>query len=415
MLLSRVATARLGTRRLATKREYDLVLFGATGYSGRMCADYLMRTHKGLRVALAGRDRAKLEKVAAACAAAPRVLVADAQDKDALTRLAASAEVVASTAGPFRKHGSLLVEACAREGTSYADITGESGWTLNMAALHHETCRRTGAVIVPQAGFDSVPSDIGTMLAVKHHISVTGAPPCEVRVYVTSMRGARFQGGTVDTLAHELAEPSRPVKPSAIRSKTKTRIDWTHGANPLKTVVLHGKTLHLSPFVMAGANGPVVRRSNSILEYRDGLVYSEAMALSSFKLAVQNYAALGVGSQLLKMGFLDFLRKWGLVPESGAGPTLKQARQASYTYVIVASGEDGSRTETTWSGHGDPSAIATSIFLVETALGLLAKRGKSEGGVLTPAAALGPGLWARLEAAKWDVADELPAVTVKYA
>ena len=103
----------LTARRLSTtaKREYDLVLFGATGYSGRMCADYLLRTHKGLRVALAGRDRAKLEKVAEACAVTPRIVIADAQDADALQRLAASTEVVASTAGPFRKYGSLLVEA----------------------------------------------------------------------------------------------------------------------------------------------------------------------------------------------------------------------------------------------------------------------------------------------------------------
>ena len=414
-MLSLRRAATLPARRLSTttKREYDLVLFGATGYSGRMCADYLLRTHKGLRVALAGRDRAKLEKVAEACATTPRIVVADAQDADALQRLAASTEVVASTAGPFRKYGSLLVEACAQEGTSYADITGESGWTLNMAAQHHETCVKTGAVIVPQAGFDSVPSDIGTMLAVKHHSQKHGAPPSEIRTYVTSMRGARFQGGTVDTLAHELAEPIRPVKPSSIRSATKTKIDWTHGTRPWQTVSLKGKKRYLSPFIMAGANCPIVRRSNGLLSYKDGLVYSEAMALPSLKFAVQNFAVLGIGTSLLKMGMLDFLRKRGMVPETGAGPTLKQARRASYEYVIVATGDDGSRSETTWSGNGDPSAIATTIFLVETALGLLAKRG-SEGGVLTPAVALGDGLWARLEKAKWDAADEAPAVTVEH-
>ena len=133
------------------------------------------------------------------------------------------------------------------------------------------------------------------------------------------------------------------------------------------------------------------------------------------KFAVQNFAVLGIGTSLLKMGMLDFLRKRGMVPEAGAGPTLKQARRASYEYVIVATGDDNSRTETTWRGNGDPSAIATTIFLVETALGLLAKRGSSEGGVLTPAAALGDDLWARLESAKWDAADEVPAVTVEQS
>ena len=94
-----------------------------------------------------------------------------------MQRLAASTEVVASTAGPFRKYGSLLVEACAQGRHRDADITGESGWTLNMAAQHHETCVKTGAIIVPQAGFDSVPSDIGTMLAIKHHTQKHGTPP----------------------------------------------------------------------------------------------------------------------------------------------------------------------------------------------------------------------------------------------
>ena len=308
-----------------------------------------------------------------------------------------------------------MVEACAQEGTSYADITGESGWTLNMAAQHHETCVKTGAIIVPQAGFDSVPSDIGTMLAIKHHTQKHGAPPSQIRTYVTSMRGARFQGGTVDTLAHELAEPIRPVKPSAVRSATKTKIDWTHGTRPWQTVQLNGKTRYLSPFIMAGANCPIVRRSNGLLSYQDGLVYSEAMALPSLKLAVQNFAVLGIGTSLLKFGMLDFLRSRGMVPAAGAGPTLKQARRASYEYVIVATGDDGSRSETTWRGNGDPSAIATTIFLMETALGLLAKRSSGEGGVLTPAAALGDDLWARLENAKWEAADEVPAVTVEHA
>jgi len=151
---------------------------------------------------------------------------------------------------------------------------------------------------------------------------------------------------------------------------------------------------------MAGANCPIVRRSNGLLNYQDGLVYSEAMALPSLKSAVQNFAVLGIGTSLLKMGMLDFLRKRGMVPAAGAGPTLKQARRASYEYVIVATGDDGSRSETTWRGNGDPSAIATTIFLMETALGLLAKRGSSESGVLTRVQAR---MW--LRCAGWCVED----------
>ena len=134
------------------------------------------------------------------------------------------------------------------------------------------------------------------------------------------MRGARFQGGTVDTLAHELAEPIRPVKPSAVRSTTKTKIDWTHGTRPWQTVTLNGKNSLPVALHHGGANCPIVRRSNGLLNYQDGLVYSEAMALPSLKSAVQNFAVLGIGTSLLKFGMLDFLRKRAWCRQPARGP-----------------------------------------------------------------------------------------------
>jgi len=167
---------------------------------------------------------------------------------------------------------------------------------------------------------------------------------------------------------------------------------------------------------MAGANCPVVRRSNSLLNYRDGLVYAESMALRSRKAALTNAAVLAAGAGLLKMGWLDALRSRGYLPKAGEGPSVKRMRAASYAYHFVGTGPADKRTELAWRGTGDPTGVHTSMFLVETALGLLERRGETgaPAGLLTPAAALGERLWARLEDARWESGDAKPAVEVEF-
>jgi len=207
----------------SSEREYDLVLFGATGFSGKLCAEYLMRAHgdEKLRVALAGRDRAKLEAVAASLPgkATPRVVVADAMSPDDMRRLAASTEVVASTAGPFRKFGSELVGACAAEGASYADITGEATWVAHMAHAHDATAKASGAALVPAAGFDSVPSDIGTLLAIREHEKTYGEAPERVDAYVTAMRGAAFRAAPSTRWTTSCGTRRRPPRAGPSRAR----------------------------------------------------------------------------------------------------------------------------------------------------------------------------------------------------
>lgn len=370
---------------------------------------YALRAYgaSGLRVALAGRDHAKLEAVVADLEgpATPHVLVADANSDDDVARVAASARVVASTAGPFRTYGSKLFGACAAAGTHYADITGEARWIDWMAHENDAAAVASGARLVPGAGFDSVPSDLGCLLAVRHYENRHGDAPKRVDAMVTRIKSG-FQGGTAATMVQEIVDPT-PAAPRASFA-TKTKIDWKRSG----TVTIDGATRYLSPFVMAQANCPVVRRSNAALGYRDGLVYSETTASKTRGAALKNAAALGIGGMMLKYEVTrDYLASKGYLPEPGAGPSRARMLAGGYEIVFVASGDAG-ETSTTWTGTSDPSSIQTSVFLVETALGLL--DAESGGGVLTPAAALGEALWTRLETASW-AADGHPAVTVAHA
>ena len=152
------------------KRPFDVVLYGATGFVGQQTVDYFAQQPdvkaSGLRWALAGRSKARLEQVRQACGGAAKsgVVVAAAGDTKALDALAKSTRVVLSTAGPFALYGSALVAACVKHGTHYVDITGETPWAAEMIAKHHAKAAEDGTRIIPFCGFDSVPSDIGTWL-----------------------------------------------------------------------------------------------------------------------------------------------------------------------------------------------------------------------------------------------------------
>jgi short subunit dehydrogenase-like uncharacterized protein len=411
---ARAATAAMrGARRFSsTTRDYDIVLFGATGFAGRLAAEYALRAHPSKRIAFAARDAAKLEALKASLDSDADVIVADAADAADVARVAAAATVVASTAGPYAKFGSPLFGACAAGGTHYCDITGEAQWIALMAHEHDGAARASGATLVPASGFDSVPSDLGCQLAVRRHVDVHGAAPARVDNYVTKMRGA-FQGGTIDTVVNEITNPTpRPPTPS-LEGVPKTKIDWARG-RPFGTVALGGKTRHSSPFIMAGANCPVVRRSNAALNYADGLIYSESMALPSLKAAVTNAAALGVGGAMLRFApTRSLLRSRGVLPESGAGPSRAKMLRGSYAMSFVTTGANGETTVTNWNGAGDPSCISTTVFLVETAVAL-AEGAAVAPGVLTPASALGAPLLARLRGATWGEGGDAPVITVDH-
>jgi short subunit dehydrogenase-like uncharacterized protein len=389
-------------------RKFDIVVFGATGFSGNLLAEYLVKNYiDDAKLALAGRNRTKLEACRARLAktepkaALLPLLIGDSSDIKQLTAICLQTRCVASTVGPYAKYGTPLVQACATTGTSYCDLTGESNWHATMFNRFEAEAKRTGARIVHQAGFDSVPSDVGTFLAVKTFHDKYGSPPDQVRMFI-SIRGGGVQGGTIDTVMNELTNGSELAKVAKASRK---------GAPPLpangQTKLTYIKGLFWSavakkwciPFFMAGANQPYVRRSNGRLGYSPMLEYSESMMFRSFWKALFVYLAMILFGILLYIKPTRWLLQRFVLPAPGQGPSKEVCEKASYR-ILFAATQGTKRADVKLDAVGDASCISTTCCLAETAMALStdAKRLTSPGGVMTASAALGDVLLHRLQA-----------------
>lgn len=403
----------------AQNRDYDIVLFGATGFSGKLAAEYFATHYLGqgtkLKVALAGRNREKLEalrtdlSVSEPAASGMDILVGDSGKLGDMEAIVQRTRVVASTAGPYSQHGSLLVQACAEGGTNYCDITGEASWVGRMAALHHAVAERTGARIICCAGFDSVPSDVGTFLAVNRFKADFGVELERVDAFVHDISGG-VQGGTVNTVMNELSSPAPPLEiRDAPEPLGTTQVEYPKGLWYDDRV-----RLWTIPYFMSPANYPVVKRSNAQLGYAKGLTYKEHMAGSLPFCTIAGSALVSGGLSLVFPPTRRLLRR--LLPSSGEGPSRATMLSGRCSIIFLASGR-GKQLRLDWRARGDPSCVQTTIFLAETAacLALDAATLPSRGGVLTPVSALGDALWARLNNAKWARGDEGPAITAEFA
>lgn len=409
-------------------RQFDIVIFGATGFSGKLLSEYLVKHYSAnTKLALAGRNkerllavRSKLSEIEPLAADLP-ILIGNADNLEELTAIAVQTTCIASTVGPYAKYGTPLVEACARSGTHYCDLTGESNWHATMFNKFEAIAQQTGARIVPQCGFDSVPSDVGTFVAAnsfkKQH---DGAEPTEVQMYV-SLRGGGVQGGTIDTVINEItngAAVARAKKESAksapaLPCRGKTRLQW------IKGIFYSGVAGKWAvPFFMAGANQTYVSRSNGRLGYSSNLVYSEAQMFGSFIKALIFYLSLLVGGILLYLRPTRWLLMKFVLPAPGQGPTMATCEKASYRMQFYASAP-GRQTKVTIDAVGDASCISTTCCLAESAMALSRDAAKltSPGGVQTAMSAMGDVLVDRLQATPLfkieTVADSLPATSSK--
>ena len=355
-------------------RAHDLVLYGATGFTGGWAARELARVApEGLRWAVAGRDT---ERVADR-AAEHRVpaVVADAFDTAAIDRLAADARVVISCAGPFSRYGQALVEACLRHGTHYADLSGELNWIEGLAAAHHEAATAAGTVLLPAAGFDSVPSDLAVLDMRERH----GATGDLWGFY--DIRGG-FNGGT---LASALA-----MGESGVRQEMRL-------PKVFPVPVLDG---YATPFLMAGVNERMIARSEELL-VADGAAahegrYREHMIMPK---RAQAHVVRGILRTLLASlgsGFgRRMLKLFG--PKPGEGPSEKSIREGHARLTILAGDPASPTAQASWSWTGDPSNLITVRCLVQVGLALAAGEAR-RGGVLTAASAFGLPLLDRLAA-----------------
>lgn len=394
-----------------TRRDYDLVLYGASGFTGRQAADYLARHARGLRWAMAGRDAAKLEAAREQAGADVELLVAGSGDRAALDALAARARVVASTAGPFALYGGALVEACVRHRTHYADITGETPWVRDLIDRHHARAAADGTRIVPCCGFDSVPSDLGAWLAARHFRERRGTGCVEVKAYFRMSGG--LNGGTIATVLNllESGAAARARDPFLLSPGRHPRQELERNRDPDSVGYDADIGAWVGPFFMGPVNTRVVRRSAALCEawgesYGTGFRYQEYLRYgggpAGWLAAQAANGAAGLFSAALASPARALIRP--LLPQPGSGPSQRTREQGWFECLLIGAGEDSSRTRGRIAFKGDPGNRATVTFLCESALALAQDHdrlpgGSKRGGVLTPATGLGDALVARLKGA----------------
>ena len=390
-------------------RDCDLVLFGATGFVGRLVARRLAELELGeLRVGLAGRTPAKLQALSDELGVDWPLIVADSSDTGSLAELARRSRVVVTTVGPYARDGLPLVRACAEAGTHYADLTGEPKFVRDSIDANQDTATRTGAKIVHACGFDSVPSDLGMLALADRVISDGAGELTTATLLVISIKGG-LSGGTIDSMRVGIDDvrddPSLARKlsdPYLLSPDREDEPDLGRQSNTFLAQRLDDGSW-VAPFIMASFNAQIVRRSNALLGHRYGreLRYREVVRTGSSLLAPVVAGGIALGTGALALGMQNrFSRPLldRLLPDPGQGPSEKVQRNGRFRLDIRGITTTGATYTATVAADGDPGYAATSVMLSQAGLCLASDDLPAGGGVLTPAVAMGDALTARLRA-----------------
>jgi short subunit dehydrogenase-like uncharacterized protein len=379
------------------QRQYDLVLFGATGFTGGLTASYLAANGpKEMRWALVGRNRSKLEAVAsrlaaeAPDAATPEILEADAADRDTLRDIAASTRVVLTTVGPYALYGEPLVAACAAAGATYADLTGEPEFIDRMWVEHHAEAERTGARLVHSCGFDSIPHDLGAYFTVKQ---LPEGVPLKVNGYVKT--NARFSGGTYHSAINGFARARQTLGAAKERRQLEPRAS--------------GRKIHSAParirreervggwaVPLPTIDGPIIRRSAATLDrYGPDFTYGHHMVAKHLTTVGGIAGAVGTAFTLAQLPPTKKLMLKMKTP--GEGPSEAERERSWFKVLFI--GEGGGKRVVTEVSGGDPGYSETSKMLAESGLCLAFDDLPPTAGQVTTAVAMGDALLERLQKA----------------
>ncbi|MCY0988774.1 saccharopine dehydrogenase NADP-binding domain-containing protein [Nannocystis sp. ILAH1] len=368
----------------ASARDWDITVFGATGFVGRLCAAYLAaHAPPEVRIAVAGRSRDKLAAVAAELGREVGIIVADTGDDAALARMAASTRVVLTTVGPYVRYGEPVVRACVEQGADYLDLTGEPAFVDRIIALHDEAARARGVLVLPCCGFDSIPTDLGVLWTTR---ALPRDRPLTIAGYLEG-RG-RFSGGTLASALGVLTSPPPPRKP---RSES--------GAGRKRPTIHYQRELGRWGLPLPTID-PVIARRSARLRGDYGPEFSYAHYIALPRIYHVGLALAGVGALVgaAKIGPLRRMLTRMNPPGSGPSPEVRAKSWFKVTFVGRAGDDPPVIAEV--SG-GDPGYDETAKMAGETALCLVLQRDmcKSTGGVSTTAAACGELLIERLQAA----------------
>lgn len=375
-------------------REFDVIIFGATGFTGRLVAEYIQSEYgSDVKWAMAGRSEDKLTEVRGLMGVSKDVtlITADSNDRASLDAMAVRTKVVITTVGPYQLYGEELVAACVANGTDYVDLCGEPAWMRDIIHNHSEAAKASGARIVLSCGFDSIPFDLGVYFLQQKAMSEFGAPCPRVRGRVRKMKGT-FSGGTAASFMETM---KRAGKQPEILDWLKDPFSLVQGFDgpkqPSGHKVIFEEDLDTwsAPFIMASINTKNVHRSNALLghQYGEDFSYDEMMATGPGEKGEQtaNYVANDKSMATNP-------------PKPGEGPSKEERETGFYDVMFVGDGSNGERIIAGVTGDKDPGYGSTSKMITESALCLAydVDANEAPGGIYTSAPAMGGKLIKRL-------------------
>ena len=378
-------------------KPYDIVVHGATGFTGRLVVEYLLQRYpsgSGLRWAMGGRSAEKLAAVRdelGAPADTPLV-VTDSASTESLQALMAQTRLVLTTVGPYQLYGNELVAACAAAGVDYVDLCGEPAWMRHMIDAHEAAAKASGARIVFSCGFDSIPFDLGVFMLQREMKARFGHPASRVRGRVRKLKGT-FSGGTAASLQATMAASAADPK---VLELLKNSFSLTPGFEGPRQPTGHKPMedealgVWVAPFVMAAINTRNVHRSNFLLQHAYGtdFVYDEML--------VTGPGAKGEAIANAVAGDKSMGSKEG--PKPGEGPSREEREAGSYDVLFLGEDGQGNTLRVGVTGDRDPGYGSTSKMITEAAVCLLQEASATPGGIWTTAPAMGEPLIARLQA-----------------
>lgn len=378
-------------------REFDVIVYGSTGYTGRLVAEYIASQYDqtDLKWAMAGRSESKLEAVRQEIGAPDDTpfVVADSNDVDSLKEMTTRTKVLLTTVGPYQLYGTDVVAACVETGTDYVDLSGEPAWMHDTIDLFSAKAEETGARIVHSCGFDSIPFDLGVYFTQKAAMDAYGAPCTKIRGRVRKMKGT-FSGGTAASFTETMKRAGKqPEILGWLKDPFSLVPEFTGppqppGHKPVEEADLGSWS---APFIMASINTKNVHRSNALLGhlYGEDFVYDEMMLTGPGEQGEKIAKAVASGN-----AFGDN------PPKPGEGPSKEERESGLYDVMFVGEGPNGQRMIVGVTGDKDPGYGSTSKMIAESAI-CLAKdisRDQTPGGVYTTAPAMGDALIKRLVA-----------------
>lgn len=380
---------------MSKDRELDIIVYGATGYTGRLVCEYLNNQYGvngEVKWAMAGRSQDKIDSVREEMGIPADVptIVADANDLTSIKTMVENTKVLLTTVGPYQLYGSDVVAACAKAGTDYVDLCGEPAWMHEMIAKHQADAEASGARIVFSCGFDSVPFDLGAYFLQEKSKEKFGAPMPRIKGRVRAMKGT-FSGGTLASFKATMAAAAKqPEMMKVLGNPFALTPGFTGAAQPSGTSPSYDEDLNSwsAPFVMATINTKNIHRSNFLLghEYGENFVYDEMMLTGPGEKGEATAKAVAADKSMA-----NDPRK------PGEGPSKEERENGYYDVLFVGSNDKGESIKVSVKGDKDPGYGSTSKMIAESAVCLVKNPDAASGGIWTPASAMGSLLIDRLQ------------------